>query len=1292
MRKLLPYEHALIENLGITEEEYFAFRKAQHEYADAKVGTVFDIRNGEPVSTIALIMTIVGTLAQVGAALLAPRPEAPEVTGGNRRARDRRFAPRIGFDSLQDLAEYGAPVNLVYGQRGSEKTSVNDALANPDGGVRVNTSLLWSAVYSFGNAQYIQMMAAVGAGEIVDIDYDRTAVGQTLVKLFKGGLNSKAGRAAVWQYFSNSGPIIKSDLKTAGGSDPLLLGAANSRTVYDPLIDSTTRSQGFSQAFSPSSSSSFGITSPIPIRMSVFARNEEGVSREASVKITATNRGDFWPGSYFGQSRKEAEIGDQIVIEIDKVNQKKNPREVDDFADEIRESSAESIELGAIYKLGSAKFQVEAIDGAPELDKGKIKVTLSCTEKGMGPFEDYNTVSVDDQAAEIEQQIKELEPLLDANSPTSYVYQRNALSEGDYFRAPDWTATQFTLLERTRVKRDQVEDLYDAIVSYKRSKRQMDELILEAGGEQPGRQFSQAVIDLANEVRRVETDLENDRDTKERISSNIERLGETPERLQRLKSTKETMETRKKELRKLRTNLASALREYALADGQVESQVKAARQLTSELSQEFKEKLSAKDYKAIFDQIDPLFDSFSGSDAKASTERKTMRKLKNIYAKIENLLLSLGQTDWDAYNAKRAELDALISRTNTELSALREQLAGKDRLNDYLGTKCLVKTEEAEYETLSPVNLVHFALKARVFMRVQGRAPKYGETDAKKYKDSDNGYKPRAAMFRVYYKKPNDERWESPSIVFCVRRAFDKDNFIPLIFRSPDSEGQAKWQFRFEPVFDAPSEAIKHGGSLDFVYLENRGTTKDIDGIFFYKGYRRSPDINNLPARNKSIYGVDEWTIFSQYADTSIQFSFDNGPEFAITAVSEQQFEDFLFYPLLYKDIATIGLNAYSGAGLTSMRNLSVFANKGKKVRLIELSPPSYPSSPNGPSCFASDIFLDTILDQDNGIRAFIDAVNEESIDIEKLALSKAFCMKQRYFMDGVIASQGSWRSFWSETAPYSLLELARIGGKETLIPAVPTLGDGTLTRNVTISALFNQGNILEGSYKEEFLDYGEGTQDLIATIIYRDQSKDEPFPRNNSVTIKLKNTEDSLASRQSFDLSNFVTNRNQAINYGMLLAQQRRHVRRAVEFKTFPTEAPVAPGSYIYVHMEENQWNDIHSGAVMDDGTLNIPFASEGINGTYDTLIYEPGKAPFKQSISYVNGQSSVLSTYKGKGVLFVLGSQISAKRVFRVTEVTMEEEGEVTIRAIEHPCAEEGGQTKSLVANFDATLFSIG
>jgi hypothetical protein len=57
----------------------------------------------------------------------------------------------------------------------------------------------------------------------------------------------------------------------------------------------------------------------------------------------------------------------------------------------------------------------------------------------------------------------------------------------------------------------------------------------------------------------------------------------------------------------------------------------------------------------------------------------------------------------------------------------------------------------------------------------------------------------------------------------------------------------------------------------------------------------------------------------------------------------------------------------------------------------------------------------------------------------------------------------------------------------------------------------------------------------------------------------------------------------------------------------------------------------------------------------------------------------------------MFVLGVQANKKRVFRVTEVQMDEEGEVTIKGMEHPCEEIGGKLLSRIANFSDSLFDV-
>ena len=167
MRKLLPYEHQLIEALGVSKEDYLNFVAIQQDYKDPKVGTALDVRN-TVAAEVSLALTIIGILFQVGAALLAPKPEVPG--SGERRNRQQRFAPSFGFNSTQELASYGDPINLVY-------TNQNDK-----GNVRVAGSLVWSAIENFGSTQFMQLMVAIGASQIKNIDYAKTAFGQISLK------------------------------------------------------------------------------------------------------------------------------------------------------------------------------------------------------------------------------------------------------------------------------------------------------------------------------------------------------------------------------------------------------------------------------------------------------------------------------------------------------------------------------------------------------------------------------------------------------------------------------------------------------------------------------------------------------------------------------------------------------------------------------------------------------------------------------------------------------------------------------------------------------------------------------------------------------------------------------------------------------------------------------------------------------------------------------------------------------------------------------------------------------
>ena len=96
----------------------------------------------------------------------------------------------------------------------------------------------------------------------------------------------------------------------------------------------------------------------------------------------------------------------------------------------------------------------------------------------------------------------------------------------------------------------------------------------------------------------------------------------------------------------------------------------------------------------------------------------------------------------------------------------------------------------------------------------------------------------------------------------------------------------------------------------------------------------------------------------------------------------------------------------------------------------------------------------------------------------------------------------------------------------------------------------------------------------------------------------------------------------------------------------------------------------------------MAIPF------GNYQILVYKTdrGAQVFNNILVDSNYAYTLPNGYEG--YLFILGTVGSRKRVFRITEVQMDEEGEVTVRATHYPVDNSG---LSEVANFSDSLFAV-
>ena len=1202
-RKLLPYEHELIEILKVSEADYLEFLAVQHDFTRSREEKLQELR-GDPVS---IVLVVVGIILQAASYLLAPKPELEQKN--QRTRRDQVFAPRFGFNSQQELAKYGDTVNLAY-------CNVED---NPTGGVRVATSLLWSSVHSEGSSQFMQMLLAIGASRIEQIAAGRIAFGQTPIRQFAATKN--------WTYFGHNRPLQYADIFRPAGStsDPTRDGQGPGDFAYRANLIGNTYVEGFSQAFSPSTMTRCGIYAPIPINVNFYDRDENGRRQEAELGVELEDFSSYWPRNELDDTRNVVPVGTVFTLVFKRIPHGSDD-DVKEAAAELRRSLSSYIDAASTYKLGSALFKVAQPIRNVELDDGAMRVKLECVESGICPTEDYGTTNfkqnedeANDEIVLLEQQVTTLNEQLLKNEPILKPGLQGVAQR----------------LEEIRALKDLIDDLGDR----KWSTGEIDSITNNA------QYFDPVVVEYANrvdgnrETRKQLRDLIEDELDKSAANRNRNKIREWRDQIRNVNSN----------LKRAQSRLDWAIRQYGLADGVVPGRGKTLKQEKRYLNQR---------------------------------ERDLNQQIAQLTADANNL-------DTGAMAARDNGIRSQISSAQSRIRTLQNYLKNPEKWNDWFNVKCLVKSEEAKYETITECRVVDFALKARVFKRVQGRAKKYGKVSMENYKISDNGIKLRSMFFWVWYRRTgaSDTSWQRVPYIFTIRRGADVDNFVSLKFIAGDNIG--KWQFRFEPIADTGAEMSYHGNA-DFAYIENSGDVQvvpgPIGGQFTFVGTIRSRN-GKLPPVNVNPSEIDEWSLFSMFSDTQLTFSFDQGPELAITAVTEQRTDGFANYPNLYDGLSLIGFNAYSGQGIQDLRSISVFVQKGKMLRRLR-DDGTYPASPDGSSSYAPDIFLDTILDGQNGIGRF---AKVGGVDLQALAFAKQFCRQNDLYMDGVIAEQTPWRQFWAEVAPFSLLELGRVGGRETLVPAVPTDSAGNITRQVTISALFNQGNILEDSYKEEFIDFGSNVQDLIASVIYRDTEIDGVFPRNRSVEVSRADSAEASSVRQTFDLSQYVTNRSQAIRFGKLLCNQRRHVRRAIEFSTFPTDSVLEPGAYIYVAIGENQWDQVTTGVIEAGGALNTPIAGGPVNGSgYRALVYQSGSDVISLSgITVSNGTAAALAPYAGR--LFVLGTTVTRQRVFRVTEVQMDEEGEVSVRAIEHPCIVSDGQTLSLIAAFADSGFSI-
>ena len=401
--------------------------------------------------------------------------------------------------------------------------------------------------------------------------------------------------------------------------------------------------------------------------------------------------------------------------------------------------------------------------------------------------------------------------------------------------------------------------------------------------------------------------------------------------------------------------------------------------------------------------------------------------------------------------------------------------------------------------------------------------------------------------------------------------------------------------------------------------------------------------------------------------------SADSNPEHQISYVNEIRAND----PVIpnYYNMSVFGLSLRSGKNFTRLDQLRFWTPGGVQVY-------RHLTKDIGRSNLFSDFVYWLLTDKDAGTG---DLVSEELVDKESFERTGRFLEANRIYCDTVLQDAVNLRQYISDTAKLMFCNFTIIDGKFGLEPALPVNSAGELSFDpVPIAMIFSEGNIIEGSFALDYLEYQQRA-DFKAVATYRlagapgvDEYSGVPtgLPEDTNVVVRYESERGGKDSIETFDMAAFCTQREQAILVCKYLLALRRLVRYTIKFQTVPEGISLRPGDFIRVLTQANPYDPFSNGVVLaDSGQVITPQPLS--DGTYTVNYYKPsGEQVESATLQIVDGR---VTDPAMQGIVFSIPRAVTSEAsVFQIQQLTLTEEGLVDVVAVEHPC---DSQLRSLI-----------
>jgi hypothetical protein len=527
----------------------------------------------------------------------------------------------------------------------------------------------------------------------------------------------------------------------------------------------------------------------------------------------------------------------------------------------------------------------------------------------------------------------------------------------------------------------------------------------------------------------------------------------------------------------------------------------------------------------------------------------------------------------------------------------------------------------------------------------------------------------RYSTFALQVSSDRGATWSTLSRVFGVPGVSGEEVYDYLRIDFPSYQ---RWEIRLVPV---SSWEIRDRGLTQITVLDPNSEeeiTVITEGIRLSStGYLLNPadepnrKISSLEPRSDLGFNwsdedyssmLDGYGRFAEaFPYDNIQTTVGNAPEHEITQVN---YLDNLEITPTYQSLAPLGINISASLEFNSLQSFSGYCNNGYEMpRLLN-------ENTKGSTHLFPDWLREAMTNPDLGA---LPATQLAQIDEQSFREAAFWCQSRNYFYDAVEDEPLNILQWASETAQSHLLKLVRSGGIYYLKKAIE------FDEPLDIKAQFNNGNIAEGSFKLDTIDYLT-RQPFIVQVKWREESvgfTSPLFARERVANVREVGTSANAPVRP-LDLSKWCTSFEQAIDAACYYIRFVTIHNHRISFRTSPDmlAAQLRSGGFFTLDLDVINYDTVFQGFIQEHGEIvsTRPWLLPLDDGTYPALLWDMAGDPREEDITMTDGIASPTGNF------FAIKSIEARSSTYEIKKVDIDNEGVITINAFYHPTDSNG------------------